>query len=178
LFIRSNIEVDDPGMAVEAIRARWMRFADRPLCRVIRSRLTHSARLRGVPDAMHAACSHCVQTRACVEPRGRFACRVLSIDRLFARRFDSNESIGVVRFVGMACDRSTDTMPHGHQRRDQGEVMMTYLEIDAGLSQREAAKVLGVSKSALNRDVSRSGTKSGPKRDTKADRRAQRELFS
>ena len=47
--------------------------------------------------------------------------------------------------------------------------------IESGLSQRQAAKVLGVSKSALNRDVSQNGTESVPQRTTKAERRAERE---
>jgi len=38
------------------------------------------------------------------------------------------------------------------------------------VSQRQAAKALGVSKSAINRDLSQSGTKSVPKRTTKAER--------
>jgi len=49
--------------------------------------------------------------------------------------------------------------------------------IAAGVSQRKAAKALGVSKSALNRDVSRNGTKASQNgtRPTKAERRAERE---
>jgi N6-adenosine-specific RNA methylase IME4 len=48
--------------------------------------------------------------------------------------------------------------------------------IEAGVSQRDAAKALGVSKSAINRDLSQSGSKASQSGTTKAERRAQREL--
>lgn len=48
--------------------------------------------------------------------------------------------------------------------------------IDAGMSQREVAKALGVSKSAINRDVSQNGTEASRTGSTKAERRAEREL--
>ena len=48
--------------------------------------------------------------------------------------------------------------------------------IEGGMSQRQAAKALGVSHQTLGRDLAHDGPESGPKRTTKADRRAQREL--
>jgi hypothetical protein len=48
--------------------------------------------------------------------------------------------------------------------------------IDAGMSQRQAAKALGVGLGTVQRDLIQSGSESDPKRVTKADRRAQREL--
>jgi N6-adenosine-specific RNA methylase IME4 len=50
--------------------------------------------------------------------------------------------------------------------------------IDAGMSQRDAAKALGVDKRTVGRDLGRNAPKSGahaPKRGTKAARRAERE---
>ena len=49
--------------------------------------------------------------------------------------------------------------------------------IEAGVSQRDAAKALGVTKATITRDMSGpERPKNGPERPTKADRRAQREL--
>ena len=48
--------------------------------------------------------------------------------------------------------------------------------IEAGVSQRDAAKVLGVSQSTVRDDVSGKSSKSSKNHSTKADRRAQREL--
>ena len=47
--------------------------------------------------------------------------------------------------------------------------------IEAGMSQRQAAKALGVGKGTIQRDMDQNGPKSGPKRTTKAERRAERE---
>jgi hypothetical protein len=47
--------------------------------------------------------------------------------------------------------------------------------VDAGLSQRQAAKALGVSQTQVRRDLSPNGSKSEPFRLTKAERRAERE---
>jgi len=47
--------------------------------------------------------------------------------------------------------------------------------IDAGISQRQAAKALGVSHQTIMRDVGPKSVKDGPKRTTKAKRRADRE---
>jgi len=43
--------------------------------------------------------------------------------------------------------------------------------IEGGMSQRQAAKALGVGKGTIQRDVDRSGPRGGPKRATKAERR-------
>jgi transposase len=48
--------------------------------------------------------------------------------------------------------------------------------IEAGVSQRQAAKVLGVGLGTVQRDLTQGGSKSDPERVTKAERRAQREL--
>jgi N6-adenosine-specific RNA methylase IME4 len=57
-------------------------------------------------------------------------------------------------------------------RREQAKRL-----IDAGLSQRQAAKALGVSKSQLDRDLPHKGAKSAPKGGaTKSEHRAQREF--
>jgi transposase len=48
--------------------------------------------------------------------------------------------------------------------------------VEGGMSQREAAKALGVSHQTLGRDLVHDGPESGPQRTTKAERRAQREL--
>ena len=48
--------------------------------------------------------------------------------------------------------------------------------IEAGMSQREAAKALGVSHTTVQRDVEQNVPKSGTERATKAERRAQREF--
>src|SRR5262245_41337842 len=48
--------------------------------------------------------------------------------------------------------------------------------IEAGMSQRQAAKALGVSKATVTRDVGSKRPKSGPERPTKAERRAARVL--
>jgi transposase len=48
--------------------------------------------------------------------------------------------------------------------------------IEDGMSQRQAAKALGVGKGTIQRDlVDQNGPQSGPERSTKAERRAQRE---
>lgn len=47
--------------------------------------------------------------------------------------------------------------------------------VDAGMSQRQAAKVLGIPKSTLHDDVSENRTENVRKSDTKADRRRERE---
>jgi N6-adenosine-specific RNA methylase IME4 len=48
--------------------------------------------------------------------------------------------------------------------------------VEGGMSQRQAAKALGVGLGTVQRDLTQSGSESDPKRVTKADRRAQREL--
>jgi len=55
-------------------------------------------------------------------------------------------------------------------RRDQAAKL-----IEAGVSQRQAAKILGVKRTTLQRDVAHNGPGSDPKRATKAERRAARE---
>jgi hypothetical protein len=61
------------------------------------------------------------------------------------------------------------------QRMDEDFVAAVERAIANGQESREAAKALGVSKSAINRDVSQNGTDSVPKpdRQTKAERRAE-----
>lgn len=48
--------------------------------------------------------------------------------------------------------------------------------VKGGMSQRQAAKALGVDKRTIGRDVGQDAPNSGAKRTTKAERRAQREL--
>lgn len=48
--------------------------------------------------------------------------------------------------------------------------------IDGGMSQRQAAKTLGVGLGTVQRDLTQSGSEGDPKRVTKAERRAEREL--
>jgi len=48
--------------------------------------------------------------------------------------------------------------------------------VKGGMSQRQAAKALGVSHQTVMRDIGPKGDKDGPERTTKAERRAQREL--
>jgi transposase len=47
--------------------------------------------------------------------------------------------------------------------------------IEGGMSQRQAAKALGVGKDTIRRDVAQSAPESSAKRATKAERRAERE---
>jgi len=47
--------------------------------------------------------------------------------------------------------------------------------VEAGMSQRQAAKALGVGRATIQRDLTRNGPEDGPKRATKAERRAERE---
>src|SRR5262245_51955721 len=47
--------------------------------------------------------------------------------------------------------------------------------IEGGMSQRQAAKALGIGLGTVQRDLTQNGSKDDPKRVTKAERRAERE---